>query len=52
MKKLNYIGLNQNQWNMVDEALSASNEKNYDCGRTAYCCGFKDAMNLLKESAN
>ncbi len=50
MRKLDYIGLDKKQWEMVDKVLSVGNERNYDYGKAAYCCGFKDALSILKES--
>ena len=50
--KLNAIGLDKRQWDIVDDVLSAHNDKNYNYGKIAYCCGFKDAFNLFLESIN
>ena len=40
--KLNDIGLDKRQWDIID----------YNYGKIAYCCGFKDALNLFVESIN
>ena len=40
------------QWDIIDDVLSAHNEKNYSYGKIAYCCGFKDGLNLFVESIN
>ena len=37
-------GLSRQQWQAVDEALSACNDKGSEYGRAAYCLGFQDAV--------
>lgn len=48
--RVDEIELTSYQWHVVDEALSASNERGSVYGRVAYYQGFKDAVNLLIES--
>lgn len=49
VKKIDKIKLNHKQWGIVDNALSACNNKSAEYGRIAYMQGFKDAANLLLE---
>lgn len=48
--RVDEIELTPYQWHVVDEALSASNERGSVYGRVAYCIGFSDAVNLPTES--
>ena len=48
VKKIESIGLNKEEWCIVDQALTAANEKVSEYGRIAYQQGFKDAMSLLQ----
>lgn len=51
-RKLNMIekiGLNQEQWHIIDNALTVCNERSADYGKIAYMMGFKDATKLLME---
>lgn len=43
------VKFNSEQWRLVDEALSASNEIGSEYGRVTYYQGFKDAISLLTE---
>jgi hypothetical protein len=43
------IGLNREQWDTIDNALTACNERSADYGRMAYLVGFKDAVKFLME---
>ncbi|WP_052446877.1 hypothetical protein [Candidatus Soleaferrea massiliensis] len=47
--RIDHIGLNREQWNVVDAALSACNERSTYFGDMAYHQGFKDAVKLLAE---
>lgn len=49
IKKIEDIGLSREQWLVVDDALSACNNRSFLHGRTAYYQGFEDAVCLLKE---
>lgn len=49
IKKIEDIGLSREQWLVVDDALSACNNRSFLYGRTAYYQGFEDAVCLLKE---
>lgn len=49
VQKINKINFSTEQWKMIDEALSVSNERNSEYGRVAYYQGFKDAVNLISE---
>ncbi len=52
VKKIDKIKLNHKQWGIVDNALSACNNRSAEYGRVAYMQGFKDAANLLLEIAD
>lgn len=43
------IGLDQEQWETVDQALSAGNRLGAEYGRVAYILGFQDAMDVVVE---
>lgn len=43
------LGLEQGQWETVDQALSASNRLGAEYGRAAYILGFQDAMDVVVE---
>ncbi|MDE7436029.1 MAG: hypothetical protein K2N01_09485 [Lachnospiraceae bacterium] len=43
------LGLEQGQWETVDQALSASNHLGAEYGRAAYMLGFQDAMDIVVE---
>lgn len=47
--KVDKIELNHEQWQVVDSALSACNEKSAYYGEMAYKQGFKDAIKLYTE---
>lgn len=49
IKKIEDIGLSREQWLVVDDALSACNNRSFLYGKTAYYQGFEDAVCLLKE---
>lgn len=49
VQKIDKINFSTEQWKMIDEALSVSNERNSEYGRVAYYQGFKDAVNLISE---
>jgi len=49
IEKINEIKLNRMQWMVVDEALSACNQRSSIYSRAAYRQGFMDAVNLLME---
>ena len=40
------LGLNRGQWEAVDKALSACNDRGSEYGRAAYRQGFQDAVRL------
>jgi len=47
--KIDEIKLNREQWEVVDCALTACNEKNAEYGRVSYNQGFRDAVRFLTE---
>lgn len=47
--KIDDIGLSREQWFVVDDALSACNNRSSLYGKTAYYQGFEDAVCLLKQ---
>lgn len=49
IKKIEDMGLSREQWLVVDDALSACNNRSFLYGKTAYYQGFQDAVRLLKE---
>lgn len=49
ISKIERVKFNSKQWNLVDEALSVSNEIGSEYGRVTYSQGFKDAISLLAE---
>lgn len=49
IKKIEDIGLSREQWLVVDDALSACNNRSFLYGKTAYYQGFEDAVCLLRE---
>lgn len=49
--KIDEIGLNHQQWRIVDNTISAYTERGAEYGRVAYFQGFKDALKLLTELA-
>ncbi len=50
--RIDKIGLTQKQWEIVDRALSACNERNAEYGEKAYLQGFRDVVNLIMEVAD
>ncbi|XCP83599.1 hypothetical protein ABXS75_10940 [Roseburia hominis] len=48
-KKMNHLGLTREQWNQIDEVLSADNERANEYGRVAYRQGIADGVALLVE---
>ena len=49
LRKIDRMGLNQEQLNAVDDALSICNYHDSQYGRIAYSLGFKDAVYLIME---
>lgn len=49
LRKINRMGLNPEQKNAVDEALSIYNYQDFQYGRIAYGLGFRDAVHLIME---
>lgn len=49
VKRIEKAGLDREQWHIVDEALSACNDKDSQYARAAYCLGFKDGVRLAME---
>lgn len=49
LRKINRMGLDQEQLDAVDEALSICNYYDSQYGRIAYSLGFKDAVHLIME---
>lgn len=47
--RLNKIGLNKNQWQLVDRAISSANALGSEYGRVAYRQGFQDGIKLVSE---
>lgn len=50
VKKVDRNDFSAKQWQIIDEALSACNERSSEYGRVAYKQGLSDAMNLVKEA--
>lgn len=50
VKKVDRNDFSAKQWQVIDEALSACNERGSEYGRVAYKQGFSDAVNLFKEA--
>lgn len=50
VKEVDRNGFSTKQWKVIDEALSACNERSSEYGRAAYRQGLSDAMNLFKET--
>lgn len=48
IKEIDKIELSQGEWETIDRALSATNERSAEYGRVAYRQGFLDAVYLLK----
>lgn len=48
IKEIDKIELSQGEWEIIDRALSATNERSAEYGRVAYRQGFLDAVSLLK----
>lgn len=48
-EKIEEIDLNSEQWQAIDDLISAYNENRFEYGRVAYSQGFMDAVNLLVE---
>ncbi|MFR9145035.1 MAG: hypothetical protein ACLVJ4_00205 [Mediterraneibacter sp.] len=48
IKEIDKIELSQGEWEIIDRALSATNERSSEYGRVAYRQGFLDAVSLLK----
>lgn len=44
--RIEKLGLKPRQWETVDKALSACNDRGSEYGRAAYCLGFQDAVRL------
>lgn len=49
LRKIDRIGMNQEQKNAVDQALSICNYQNFQYGRIAYGLGFRDAVHFIME---
>lgn len=49
IKEIDKIELSQGEWEIIDRALSATNERCAEYGRVSYRQGFLDAMSLLKK---
>ena len=49
IKKIDKIGLNKEEWEIIDQALSATNERSAEYGRVAYRQGFLDAVSLVRK---
>lgn len=49
IKEIDKIELSQGEWETIDRALSATNERSAEYGRVAYRQGFLDAVSLLKK---
>ena len=47
--RIEELGLHPKQWEVVDKALSACNDRGSEYGRAAYCLGFQDAVMLGTE---
>lgn len=48
VKEIDKIEFSQGEWEIIDRALSATNERSAEYGRVAYRQGFLDAVSLLK----
>lgn len=49
LRKIDRMGLDQEQLNAIDEVLSICNYHDSQYGRIAYSLGFKDAVHLIME---
>lgn len=49
IKDIDKIGLSKDEWEIIDRALSAMNERSAEYGRVAYRQGFLDAVSLLRK---
>lgn len=49
VNKIDQIGLNHHQWDVVDNAMSACNNRGLEYGRVSYFQGFQDAVNFVAE---
>lgn len=49
IKEIDKIELSQGEWEIIDRALSATNERSAEFGRVAYRQGVLDAVSLLKK---
>lgn len=47
--RIEELGLHPKQWEAVDKALSACNDRGSEYERAAYCLGFQDAVRLGTE---
>lgn len=47
IKKIDDIGLNKEEWNIIDEALTMAAQRDAEYSRIAYQQGFKDAVDLF-----
>lgn len=48
IREIEKIELNKEEWLIIDNALSAVNERSAEYGRIAYSQGFMDALSLFK----
>lgn len=49
IREIDNIGLDKMAWDIIDNALTATNERSSEYGRVAYRQGFMDAIQLLKK---
>lgn len=49
MKDMDTLKLNQEEWKIMDRALSCANERSAEYGRIAYDQGFRTAISLMKK---
>lgn len=49
IKDIDKIELSKDEWEIIDRALSATNERSAEYGRVAYRQGFLDAVSLLRK---
>ena len=52
IKEIDQIELDKKEWEIIDRALSAMNERSAEYGRVVYRQGFLDAVSILKKKSD
>ena len=52
IKEIDQIELDKKEWEIIDRALSAMNERSAEYGRIVYRQGFLDAVSILKKKSD